>query len=46
LVSVYGGPGVGNATSERFTVPSAVTEYGFILVNVEARTNPGKGRKY
>ena len=46
LVSVYGGPGVGNATSERFTLPSAITEYGFIVVNVEARTNPGMGRKY
>lgn len=46
LVSVYGGPGVGNATSERFTVPSAQAEYGFIILNVEARTNPGMGRKY
>jgi dipeptidyl-peptidase-4 len=46
LVSVYGGPGVGNSTSERFTVPSATTEYGFIVLNVEARTNPGMGRKY
>ncbi len=46
LVSVYGGPGVGNSTSERFTVPTAVTEYGFIVLNVEARTNPGMGRKY
>jgi dipeptidyl-peptidase-4 len=46
LVSVYGGPGVGNATSERFTVPTAITEYGFIVVNVEARTNPGMGQKY
>ncbi|HEY4130999.1 MAG TPA: DPP IV N-terminal domain-containing protein [Gemmatimonadaceae bacterium] len=46
LVSVYGGPGVQNSTSERFTIPSAVTEYGFIVLNVEARTNPGMGRKY
>jgi dipeptidyl-peptidase 4 len=46
LVSVYGGPGVGNATSERFTVPTPITEYGFIVLNVEARTNPGMGRKY
>jgi dipeptidyl-peptidase-4 len=46
LVSVYGGPAVTNSTSERFQVSSATTEYGFIVVNVEARTNPGMGRRY
>ena len=46
LVSVYGGPAVNNSTTERFQVPSATTEYGFIVLNVEARTNPGMGRKY
>lgn len=46
LVSVYGGPAVGNSTSERFGTASATTEYGFIVLNVEARTNPGMGRKY
>jgi dipeptidyl-peptidase-4 len=46
LVSVYGGPAVGNATSERFTLPNPTTEFGFIVLNVEARTNPGMGRKY
>jgi dipeptidyl-peptidase-4 len=46
LVSVYGGPGVGNSTNERFAVPSALTELGFIVLQVEARTNPGMGRKY
>lgn len=46
LVSVYGGPGVGNATSERFTVPTPTTEFGFIVLYVEARTNPGMGRHY
>ena len=46
LVSVYGGPGVGNSTSERFTLPNPMTEYGFIVLNVEARTNPGMGHKY
>jgi dipeptidyl-peptidase-4 len=45
LVSVYGGPGVPNSTSERFQVPTALTEFGFIVLNVEARTNPGMGRK-
>ncbi len=46
LVSVYGGPAVANSTSERFTTPNPTTEYGFIVLNVEARTNPGMGRKY
>ena len=46
LVSVYGGPAVTNSTSERFGVPSALTELGFIVLQVEARTNPGMGRKY
>ena len=45
LVSVYGGPGVQNGVSERFTMPSPLAEYGFIVVGVEARTNPGMGRK-
>jgi dipeptidyl-peptidase 4 len=46
LVSVYGGPAVGNSTSERFGTANPTTEYGFIVLNVEARTNPGMGRKY
>jgi dipeptidyl-peptidase 4 len=46
LVSVYGGPAVANSTSERFQIPSLTTEYGFIVLNVEARTNPGMGRRY
>ena len=46
LVSVYGGPAVGNSTSEFFQLPSLTAEYGFIIVNVEARTNPGMGRRY
>jgi dipeptidyl-peptidase-4 len=46
LVSVYGGPAVGNSTSERFQVPNMTAEYGFIVLQVEARTNPGMGRRY
>ena len=45
LVSVYGGPGVPNGVTERFTMPSPLAELGFIVVGVEARTNPGMGRK-
>ena len=45
LVSVYGGPGVVNGVSERFTMPSPITAFGFIVVELEARTNPGMGRK-
>lgn len=46
LVTVYGGPGVPNSTSERFGVATPLTEFGFIVLQVEARTNPGMGRKY
>ncbi len=46
LVTVYGGPAVGNSTNERFQIPNPTTEYGFIVLQVEARTNPGMGRKY
>jgi dipeptidyl-peptidase-4 len=46
LVTVYGGPAVGNSTNERFQLPNATAEYGFIVLQVEARTNPGMGRKY
>ena len=34
------------ARDERFQIPNATTEYGFIVLNVDARTNPGMGRSY
>jgi dipeptidyl-peptidase-4 len=44
LVSVYGGPSSNGAT-ELFQQASPLTEYGFLLVRMDARTAAGKGRK-
>lgn len=44
LLSVYGGPG-SNGVAETFATPSSLTEYGFIVVRLDARTAAGKGRK-
>lgn len=44
LVSVYGGPGSGGLT-ETFSQANPITEYGFLLLRLDARTNSGKGRK-
>ena len=44
LANVYGGPGSG-ATSERFTMPSTTTEYGFLVLTLDSRSNPGRGKR-
>lgn len=44
LVSVYGGPG-SNGASENFQTPSPLTEFGFLVVRMDARSAAGKGRK-
>jgi dipeptidyl-peptidase-4 len=44
LVSVYGGPG-SNGAAETFQTASPLTEYGFLLVRMDARTAAGMGRK-
>jgi dipeptidyl-peptidase-4 len=44
LVSVYGGPG-SNGASEVFQPANPLTEYGFLLVRMDARTAAGKGRR-
>ena len=44
LMSVYGGPESTN-TRETFVMPSALTEYGFLVVNVESRAAPGRGKR-
>src|SRR5687767_8292221 len=37
LVQVYGGPAsAGNTARETFVVPSALTEYGFLIVNLDS----------
>src|SRR3569832_1724473 len=46
LVPVYGGPAsASNTASERFTVPSANTEYGFIVLNLNSRATPGRVKR-
>ena len=44
LLSVYGGPNF-PATSEQFTMPSAMAEYGFIVVNLDSRAAGGVGKR-
>jgi len=44
LASVYGGP-ASPATSERFTLPSAMTEYGFLVLTLDSRAVPGMGKR-
>ena len=44
LANVYGGPGSG-ATSERFMLPSTNTEYGFLVLTLDSRSNPGRGKR-
>jgi dipeptidyl-peptidase-4 len=46
LVPVYGGPASGSNTArETFVTPSAITEYGFLVVNVDSRAAPGRGKR-
>ena len=45
LVSVYGGPAsASNTARETFVLPSPLTEYGFLVVNVDSRAAPGMGK--
>jgi len=46
LVSVYGGPGsASNTANERFTLPNATTEYGFLVLYLDSRAVPGLGKR-
>jgi dipeptidyl-peptidase-4 len=46
LVQVYGGPAsASNTARETFVVPSALTEYGFLVVNLDSRSAPGRGKR-
>jgi dipeptidyl-peptidase-4 len=46
LVPVYGGPAsASNTARETFSPPSAMTEYGFLVVNVDSRAAPGRGKR-
>jgi dipeptidyl-peptidase 4 len=45
LVRVYAGPNT-NGASERFTLPSALTEYGFLVASLDSRTANGRGKQF
>ncbi len=45
LVSVYGGPDSGGGF-ERFETPNAVTELGFLFVNIDGRGTDGRGAAF
>ena len=49
LLAVYGGPASGsNTPTESFAVPagaSLLTEYGFLMLNLESRAAPGMGKR-
>ncbi len=46
LVPVYGGPASASATArETFVAPLAAAEYGFLIVNLDSRSAPGRGKR-
>ena len=46
LIPVYGGPGSSsNTPRETFVTPSALAEYGFLIVNLDSRSAPGRGKR-
>jgi dipeptidyl-peptidase 4 len=46
LVQVYGGPAsASNTARETFVLPSALTEYGFLVANLDSRSAPGRGKR-
>jgi dipeptidyl-peptidase-4 len=46
LVPVYGGPAsASNTARETFVLPNANTEYGFLVVNLDSRAAPGRGKR-
>ena len=46
LVTVYGGPEfTSNTARETFVTPSALTEYGFLVLNLDSRAIPGLGKR-
>jgi dipeptidyl-peptidase 4 len=46
LVSVYGGPAsASNTARETFVQPNPLTEYGFLVLNLDSRAAPGMGKR-
>lgn len=44
LVSVYAGPAT-NGARETFSMPSALTEFGFIVLSLDSRSAAGRGKR-
>jgi len=44
ILSIYGGPST-NGFRENFRTPDALTEYGFLVVNLDGRNVRGRGKK-
>jgi len=45
LISVYGGPAT-NGAREIFTLPSTLTEYGFLFATLDSRSAGGRGKRF
>ncbi|MGB9893294.1 MAG: DPP IV N-terminal domain-containing protein [Candidatus Saccharicenans sp.] len=45
LVSVYAGPAT-NGARETFIIPNPITEFGFLLANLDSRSAGGRGKKF
>jgi len=45
LVSVYAGPAT-NGARETFTLPNALTEYGFLYATLDSRSAAGRGKRF
>lgn len=45
LVTVYAGPNT-NGARETFTLPHALTEYGFIVLQLDSRSAAGRGKRF
>jgi len=46
LLSVYGGPAsASNTARETFVAPNPMTEYGFLVLNLDSRSTPGQGKR-
>jgi dipeptidyl-peptidase-4 len=45
IVSVYAGPAT-NGARETFTLPNALTEYGFLVASLDSRSAAGRGKRF
>jgi dipeptidyl-peptidase 4 len=46
LIPVYGGPAsAGSTARETFVPPNPLAEYGFLIVNLDSRSAPGRGKR-